>query len=196
MSRQFLSAFALTATLAACDSTPSPYQAQVFGAGDVTYRALDIRSETRAPLQIDVAARLPLPPEETMRIMVDFDNYETWVLPAPEAITVDNSRRGSNSFGAGSLVNWSKEESDLFVAYDPAAYMMSKPLWKTDILRDHRGLVLVKPDGNGGSIVHFRRYFEPVGFQGWMMATMMPVMMSMSADNLVEIHGGERLETE
>ncbi|MEO0400239.1 MAG: SRPBCC family protein [Pseudomonadota bacterium] len=193
MTRLFLILFAAVG-LIACGKAPQSQYANQVVKSETRYDDLNIRDHTQAPMQVDIALQLDMSAERALDIALDFENLKDWVKPTPKVdAIVDNSDTADGEFGVGTVVTYKEGESDEIVAYKPGAYAIAKPLWKTDVLLDHRGVVLVKSDGNGGAIVHFRRYFEAKGFEGWMMSKMMPMFMKNSAKNLIKIHGGEIL---
>ncbi|MEM7772186.1 MAG: SRPBCC family protein [Cyanobacteria bacterium P01_A01_bin.37] len=153
---------------------------------------VNVRDFTTAPLQAEVKVFLPIPPEEAIAIVADFERYSTWVSPAPENVEVDNSESTDGDFGVGSKVSYKEGETDVIEFYDGNTAMIARPLWGLDSFEDHRGVVLVSQHENG-SIMHMRRYFEAQGPKGWFMSNMMPIFMEKSAKNLAEQYNGEVL---
>ena len=151
-----------------------------------------MRAYTDAPLRAEVKVYLPIPAEQAMSIAADFADYPTWVAPAPEAVTVDNSATEDGDFGVGSIVSYREGESDVIEMHDPQLAIIARPQWTLEDFADHRGVVFVTK-AEGGSIMHMRRYFEPTSAMGWVMSRMMPRFMEQSAENLAEIYGGEVL---
>ncbi len=153
---------------------------------------VNVRAYTDAPLRAEVKVYLPIPAEQAMAIVADFADYPNWVAPAPESLSVDNSAISDGSFGTGSVVSYREGESDVIELYDPRRAMIARPQWGLDDFADHRGVVIVT-EAEGGTILHMRRYFETTSAMGWVMSRMMPRFMEQSAQNLVEIYGGEVL---
>ena len=153
---------------------------------------IDVRAHTEAPLRAEVKVYLPIPAEQAMSIVADFADYPSWVAPAPETVTVDNSATADGDFGVGSIVSYREGETDVIDWYDPQLAMIARPQWGLDDFAEHRGVVFVT-EAEGGSIMHMRRYFEPTSAMGWVMSRMMPRFMEQSAENLAEIYGGQVL---
>ncbi len=153
---------------------------------------VDVRAFTPAPLGAEVKVYLPMPVEAAISIVADFDRYGEWVAPAPAQVVVDDSKTADGRFGVGSLVSYKEGETDEIELFEPDAALIARPLWATEDLAGHRGVVLVTAH-DAGSIIHMRRYFEVNSMKGWMMSKMMPIFMKQSAENLVEIHGGRVL---
>ncbi|MEM6433404.1 MAG: SRPBCC family protein [Cyanobacteria bacterium P01_D01_bin.115] len=154
--------------------------------------SVNVRDFTEAPLRAEVKVFLPIPPEEAMEIVADFENYSNWVVPPPEKVEVDNSETSEGGFGVGTKVSYKEGESDIIEYYDESLAMIARPLWGLDNFEGHRGVVLVSKHENG-SIMHMRRYFDTKGPKGWFMSQMMPIFMEKSAKNLAEKHNGEVL---
>ncbi|NEQ48122.1 MAG: hypothetical protein F6K00_33140 [Leptolyngbya sp. SIOISBB] len=90
---------------------------------------VNVREFTKAPLKAEVKVFLPIPPAEAIAIVADFDNYSTWVSPAPENVEVDNSESADGDFGVGSKVTYKEGESDVIEFYDGDTAMIARPLW-------------------------------------------------------------------
>lgn len=161
------------------------------GLGPTTHEVagVDVRTYTDATLRAEVKVYLPISVEQAMSIVADFSDYPSWVDPAPETVTVDNSATADGRFGAGSVVSYREGESDVIELHNPQLALIARPQLGLDDFADHRGVVFVT-NTDGGSIMHMRRYFEPTSPMGWIMSKMMPRFMERSAENLAEIHGG------
>ena len=153
---------------------------------------VNVRKFTKAPLGAEVKVYLPISREKAMEIVADFDNYPKWVSPAPEKVSVDNTKTKSGKFGVGSRVSYKKAETDVIEYFSKTNGMIARPLWGQDSFKGHRGVVLVTKYKQG-SLIHMRRYFKTSGIKGWFMSKMMPMFMKSSAENLAEQYGGEVL---
>ncbi len=151
-------------------------------------------NEVTAPLRASVTWHAKLRPEDVMKIFTDFKSYGEWAFPKPEQVIVDNIGRDDGRIGVGSLISFTPGSIDEVIAYDEGKQLVTKPVWpqwRVELLGDQQRVVYIESDGNGGSRVYFRHYFESQNLVGFSAERAVPYMMKISLDNLAEQYGGE-----
>lgn len=150
---------------------------------------VNVRTFTQAPLGAEVKVFLPIPPDEAMAIVYNFQDYPSWVAPPPKRVTIDNSHSATGEFGVGSKISYEEGQTDVVEYLDKSAAMITRPLWASADLKGHRGVVVIQPH-NEGSLMHMRRYFEVASVKGFLMSRAMPGYMKTSAENLAKLYDG------
>lgn len=165
----------------------------------------DIRSKTAAPEQITLMFRIDVEPKEAFELVSDFEKLATWFSGIKNpALDNTHSIRGPNEIGVGSVRSCSLDGAFLYediVHYDgnKLSYAYSINMDKSTVsfpISDTLSLFTVESDGNGGSLISWRHYYEknfhivaPV--ITFMMKT---VILKPAVENLFDQYGGEWVE--
>ena len=123
---------------------------------------------TRGNHAVDAEARTSASPERVFAVLADVERWPDWTFPddagrerdgSPEADGLGAIRR----FRTGRRIT--REE---VVGFDPPS-AFSYVLLEGVAVRNYRGDVTIEPDGDGGSVVHWRSSFDPkVPGTGWL----------------------------
>ncbi|MFI5337333.1 MAG: SRPBCC family protein [Opitutales bacterium] len=194
-----LSAVALPGLTAA--SAPSEGSAPQFTShyrhNDRKVDQLNIDQLTVAPLQIVMMARVNLPPEQTFDLVSR--QLPQWVSQIPHVAWDNTHSAAAGQCGSGSVrqcafghdqivenIRFWQEGRLYAYSIDPEKSTASFPI------RNHLGVFIVESDGQGGSLVTWRQYFNrKFSLMAPMAGFGMRHVMKPALAKLVEQHGGE-----
>jgi len=165
----------------------------------------DVRSETQAPEQITLMFRIDAVPQEAFKLVADIDKMATWFTDIKNP-KMDNtlSDRGQGLMGTNSVRTCSLNDEMLYediVYFDEKnlSYAYAINMEKSTVsfpISNQLGLFTVETDGDSGSLVTWRIYYDK-NFH--IVAPVLTIMMknmilAPAVENLFELVGGEWVE--
>lgn len=192
--------------LSACSMMPvegtGPQYTSTYDRSTHQVNEFNVRSVTQAPEQITLMFRINVQPEEAFELVSDGEKLSTWFTDIKNPKT-DNtqSSNGPNAMGQGSVRSCSLDDDYLYediVYYDneKLAYAYVIDMERSTLsfpISNQLSMFMVEDDGQGGSLITWRHYFDknfhiaaPV--LNFMMKTM---VLKPAVENLFEQRGGE-----
>ena len=165
----------------------------------------NVRSVTQAPEQIVLMFRVDVAPTEAFELVADINKLTIWFTDIKNP-QVDNrlSVNGPDAFGVNSVRTCSLDGDILYediVHYDAKnlSYAYAIDMDKSTVsfpISNQMAMFTVESDGNGGSVISWRHYFNK-NFH--VMAPVLNFMMKKmimrpAVENLFEQYGGEWIE--
>jgi len=165
----------------------------------------DVRSVTQAPEQITLMFRIDAVPQEAFKLVADIDKMATWFTDIKNP-KMDNtlSDRGQGLMGTNSVRTCSLNDEMLYediVYFDEKnlSYAYAINMEKSTVsfpISNQLGLFTVETDGDSGSLVTWRIYYDK-NFH--IVAPVLTIMMknmilAPAVENLFELVGGEWVE--
>lgn len=156
---------------------------------------IDIRQQTEAPMAAVAAARFDASPEQVFQRLADHANMREWVPLIAHLVEVDHSHSITPGLPNRGSVRICKVGGDTLVE-DITGWVPNKAYSYS--LRapglDHLGIITVEQADDGGSVVTWRQYIEPLGFkERYAMPMMINIIMRKALWNLTGEFGGELL---
>ncbi len=185
-----------------CSSLSNVDSAEFASQYDVDTRAFDgikVDEATQAPLQAIARAHFNASPDAVFKRMGDHKHMGEWIPMLDHEIQVDNSQSltpGENNVGTTRICLFGGDTltEDIKHWVPGKGYSYSVRDSEEAPAKNHLGVITIEEDGQGGSLVTWRQYFDPKGFKGeYIMPTMMSFVLNGALDNLSEEFGGEVL---
>lgn len=159
---------------------------------------LNVDSITTAPLQFYGVARLNTSPEVAYKYVSDLEAIKEWLPVAKDITKLDHSKSLTpGKPGQGTLryaVSHLGTEAVETITYweDGVGYGYSLLENPGIPMTDHLAVLQVESDGNGGTLVTYRQYFNPkVSFYGSLTTFFSGVILNRAMKNLADKFDGE-----
>lgn len=192
----------LPSTASASSQGAATHPASRYRKHDRKIGPLDVNRFTAAPLQIVMMARLDLAPEKTFELVSR--QLPQWVAQIPH-VAWDNSHSATaGQCGTGSVrqcafgkdqvvehIRFWQEGSLYAYSADPDKSTAPFPI------KNHLGVFIIESDGQGGSLLTWRQYFNrKFSLLAPMAGFGMRRIMKPALQKLVAQHGGELITPE
>lgn len=158
----------------------------------------NIAKYSRAPLRMEAKAGFDASPEKLFTTISSPHAVASWV-PLMQSLHMEHGETGNGAeCGVGSVRHCAMrgmgELNETIVWWNPPhgyAFQVSTKIKMMLPTEDHVSVMLVKPDGKGGSILTWQHYFNWRGLlMRHMAAVMLPMMMNTALNNIRRELGG------
>jgi hypothetical protein len=151
-----------------------------------------IIARTNAPLRVKMVSRISASPEAVFSLLGDLGAI-TRLYPMIKTVRVRH-RPGADCAGEGSeracAMPGMGALNEKVVWWSAPSGFAYKASGNSAPIRDHLGVILLAPDGEGGTRLEWRHYFHTrFGPLGWMFPFMMKRMMRTMLDHAATILG-------
>lgn len=160
--------------------------------------SFDISNFSPAPLRMEARAGFNASPEKLFSTISNPNSVASWV-PLMQSLHMKNGATGnSTECGVGSVrhcvLRGMGELNETIVWWNPPhgyAFRVSTKIKMMLPTEDHISVLIVKPDGNGSSILTWQHYFNWHGsLMRHIAAIMLPMMMNRALKNIRRELGG------
>lgn len=189
----------LTASAAPQEGSTFRYTSHYHHA-DRKVEQLDVDQLTAAPLQIVMMARLNLPPAQTFDLVSR--QLPKWISQVPHVAWDHSHSAAAGQCGPGSVRQCAFGKDQIF---EDIKYWQEGRVYAYSVdpdrstapfpIKHHLGVFIVESDGNGGSLVTWRQYFNrKFSLMAPMAGFGMRRIMKPGLEKLVAQHGGELVD--
>ncbi|MFT7560319.1 MAG: hypothetical protein ACI93R_002237 [Flavobacteriales bacterium] len=162
---------------------------------------LSVDSFTTAPLRAKAKAHFKRSPAVVFERLADLEAINEWVPMIKDRPKVDHSQSlnpNTNGVGSQRVCNFGGDHLTETLRYwnEGTCYAYSVTPDKNSPAIEHLSVVMVESDGNGGSLVSWRQFFNPKpwSLKAKIMPFMMGFVMNKALKNLTKEFGGTVLK--
>jgi len=177
----------------------SSYQPQ-YNAETRELGKLKVDNLTPAPLQYYRVARLNAAPEKVFALVANHANVGDWIPGIDSVSDVNHSKSMTpgkpNKGTTRTIVDATGQALTEDITYWEKDVGYSYSIQETPAapLTKHLGVIQIESDGNGGSLLTYRQYFEAKdSIKGKLTPFIMKILLNKALGNLTDEFGGELL---